>query len=335
MVTIYDIAKKANVSPMTVSRVLNNTGRISEATRARVKKIMEEYNYVPNSMARSLVKQETKIFSLLITDITNPFYTTLARGAEDAAKRYGYKVMFSNSDEDLDKESDYLEAILSTKVDGVLFAPSGDRSLEHLQMLRKHNIPFVLLDREVPGIEFDAVVGDSKEGAKNLVHHLIGLGHRNIAFINGSLEVSTARLRQEGYVEALILNGIAVNNEWVMEAGYKQFDSDACVDRLLANEERPTAVFAANNLIAVRVIRSLRKRGLLVPDDMSVVCFDDLDPDMVVDPFLTVAAQPAYDFGSIGIGLLMERIQGIAGKEWRKVILPSKLIIRDSAQTPK
>lgn len=332
MVTIYDIAKKANVSAMTVSRVINNTGRISEKTRMKVKRIMEEMNYVPNSMARSLVLQETKILSLLITDITNPFYTTLARGAEDAAKRCGYKLLFGNSDENLIKEKEYVDMMLTARVDGVLFAPAGDGSLEHLNTLRKHNIQLVLLDREVPGFETDMVLGDSKDGARKLVEHLISLGHKRIALINGALQVSTARHRLAGYKEALKLNDLPYDDRLVAEFGYKPFADDSSLDELLQLDDPPTAIFAANNFLAIGVIRALRARGIPVPEQISVVCFDDLGESSVIDPFLTVAAQPAYQFGALGIQLLIERIQDKSGEDYRKIILPPELIVRSSSR---
>jgi LacI family transcriptional regulator len=334
MTTIYDVAKKANVSAMTVSRVINNTGRISEKTRQRVRKVMEELHYVPNSMARSLVLQETKLLSLLITDITNPFYTTVARGAEDAAKQYGYRLLLCNSDEDLAKEKDYVEMLLSTRADGVLIAPAGDMSAEHLRRLEKHGVPYVMLDREVPGIQSDTILGNSRDGARQLVEHLIGLGHRRIALINGPRQVSTARGRQMGYVEALKLNGLDIDSGLIVEMGYKQFDATGTVNKWLELPDRPTAIFAANNFLAVGVIQTLRRMGLRVPRDMSVVCFDDLGIASELNPFLTVAAQPAYQFGSMGIQFLIERIRGEAGPEWRKIILPPELIVRSSSAPP-
>ncbi|MEC0246478.1 substrate-binding domain-containing protein [Paenibacillus chitinolyticus] len=333
MITIYDIAEKANVSAMTVSRVINNSGRISEATRKRVRKVMEELNYIPNSMARGLVLQKTKLLSLLITDITNPFYTTIARGAEDTAKRSGYKLLFGNSDEDYGKEKDYVEMILSTRVDGVLFAPTGDASLEQLRQLQKHGIPFVILDREVPGIETDVVLGDSKEGARKLVEHLIGLGHRRIALVNGSPDVSTARLRYTGYREALLLGGLPLDESLVVSLNYRQFQDEASLQVLLALPSPPTAIFAANNLLAVGIIQALRQKGLSVPEDVSVVCFDDFGPAETVNPFLTVASQPAYQFGALGMQLLIERIENGPGSESRKIMLPSELLIRSSTRT--
>ncbi|WP_166243092.1 LacI family DNA-binding transcriptional regulator [Paenibacillus turpanensis] len=336
MTTIYDIAKKANVSAMTVSRVINNTGRISEATRKNVKKVMEELNYVPNSMARSLVLQKTKILSLLITDITNPFYTTLARGAEDSAKQNGYKLLLGNSDEDYAKEKDYVDMILSTRVDGVLFAPAGDHSLDQLRQLQTHQIPFVLLDREVPELASDMVLGDSKEGARRLVDHLIELGHRRIALINGSMDVSTARLREQGYVEALKLAGIPVDEELMLPLSYRSVDDLQVLDPLLQLSDPPTAIFAANNFIAVGVIKALRAKGISVPEEISIACFDDLGIASELHPFMTVAAQPAYQFGVLGMQLLIEKIEGKTDPQThRKLILPSELLIRQSTSALK
>jgi LacI family transcriptional regulator len=334
MVTIYDIAAQAGVSAMTVSRVINNTGKISEKTRTKVKRVMEEMNYVPNQTARSLVLQQTKLLFLLITDITNPFYTTLARGAEDAAKKHGYRLLFGNSDESPEKEADYVTTILTTRVDGVLLAPAGDPSLPHLESLRKHNVPFVLLDREVPGMDCDIVLGDSKEGAKKLVEHLAERGHRQIAMVNGSPSISSARLRLQGYKEGLKLNELPFREAFVFETSFGQArdlsDMKAWLERL---NPMPTAILTGNNVLAVEVMRLLHATGLRVPEDISIVCFDDLGPYADVDPFLTVAAQQAYQFGYMGMGMLIERIgEREASLPWKKVVLPAELLVRRSVK---
>jgi LacI family transcriptional regulator len=332
LATIYDIAAKAGVSAMTVSRVINNTGKTSEKTRAKVKRVMEELNYVPNQTARSLVLQQTRILFLLITDITNPFYTTLARGAEDAAKKNGFRLLFGNSDESLDKEEDYITTILTTRVDGVLIAPAGDPSLPHLETLRRHKVPFVLLDREVPGIECDVVLGDSRDGGRRLVEHLVSRGHRRIALINGSSSVSSARQRMQGFQEALKLSDLPSDAGDVYETSFgPQSDLsgiEAWVDSL---NPFPSAIVAGNNVLAVEVIRVLRKRGFSVPEQVSLVCFDDLGPYSEVDPFLTVAAQQAYHFGYLGMQMLMDRIQGReSAGPWKKIVLPAELVVRRS-----
>lgn len=335
MVTIYDIAKKANVSAMTVSRVINNKGRISEKTRNKVKRIMEELNYVPNEMARSLVLRETQVLFLLVTDITNPFFTTLARGAEDAANKLGYRVLFGNSDESLEKEREYIDTILKSRVDGVLVAPAGDGSLPHLESLRAHGVPFVLLDREVPGIGSDVVLGDSREGTRMLMEHMIGLGHKEIALVNGTPDVSSARLRATAYKEALKLNDLPAPSERILELGYAPRSSLARIGEWLDGlQPLPTAILCGNNMMAIQTIQAIRKKGLRVPEDISVCCFDDLGPVGEIDPFLTVAAQQAYQFGYKGMQLLTGRIADKESEDgedaWTRILLPAELVVRRS-----
>jgi LacI family transcriptional regulator len=318
---------------MTVSRVINNSGKISDKTRVKVRLVMEELSYVPNQMARSLVLQHSNLLFLLITDITNPFYTTVARGAEDAAKKHGYRLLFGNSDESVEKEKDYVDTILTTRADGVLVAPAGDPSLPHLETLRKHQIPFVLLDREVPGMDSDIVLGDSKDGARKLVDHLTSQGHRRIAMINGSPYVSSARLRLEGYREALKLNNLPYYESYVLEKAFELRSDLSDIEAWLYRmDPLPTAIIAGNNVLAVEVIRTLHNIGVIVPDQMSLVCFDDLGPYSEIDPFLTVVAQQAYQFGFLGMQMLVERIQqrGEMAKPWKKIVLPSEMIVRRS-----
>lgn len=336
MVTIYDIAAKANVSAMTVSRVINNTGKVSDKTRAKVKRVMEELRYVPNQTARSLVLQHTRVLFLLIPDITNPFYTTLARGAEDAATKNGFRLLFGNTDESLDKEGEYVQTILSTRVDGVLVAPAGDPSLPNLELLNQHQVPFVLLDREVPGMERDVVLGDSKEGGRRLVEHLVERGHRRIAMINGSSSVSSARLRLQGYREAMKLNDLPYGEEHIYETSFGPRSDLSGIEAWLEGmKEMPTAIVAGNNVLALEVMQVLRKRNVSVPDQMSLVCFDDLGPYADFDPFITVVAQQAYQFGYLGMQILIERIQDKERSDpWKKIVLPAELIVRRSVASP-
>ncbi|UOF92555.1 LacI family transcriptional regulator [Fodinisporobacter ferrooxydans] len=332
MPTILDVARKANVSAMTVSRVINGSGPVNEETRRRVEQAMKELDYYPNSNARSLVKKETRLLSLLITDITNPFYTTLARGAEDAAKRLGYRLIFCNSDEDPAKEKEYIEMLLSTQVDGVLFAPSGDDSLKNLRLLRKQGIPFVLIDREVPNLECDKVLGDSMLGAHKLMEHLIENGHRRIACITGPKHISTARDRLQGYLATLKLHDLEIDPSMIIETEYTLGSHQEVMQKLLELQTLPTAIFAANNFVALGAIKELRKHGWKVPEDISVVCFDDLDLLQDLDPFLTVAKQPSYDFGVFGVQMLVERILGTATSNFRTIVLPPEIIIRRSSR---
>ncbi|WP_282940958.1 LacI family DNA-binding transcriptional regulator [Paenibacillus sp. RC67] len=332
MVTIYDIAKKANVSPMTVSRVINNSPSISEKTRKKVEEIIQELDYIPNKQARSLISKETKLVSLVISDISNPFFTNLARGAEDKALQAGYQLLLGNTDEQTDKESRYIDLLLSTKVDGVLIAPTGDPSLANLRKLAKRRVPFVFVDRYVDGIAADLVMGDNAETTRKLVAHLVEQGHRRITLINGPDTVSNARERRLAFTDALTLNGLEMSPELLIETHFRQ-DNFSDIVRTLINlspSGRPTAILAANNFIGVNTLRALREMNLRVPEDIAVACFDDPEPIPDYNPFLTVAAQPAYDMGYMGMQMLIERIEGTAPSSNRKVVLPSQLIVRKS-----
>jgi LacI family transcriptional regulator len=197
-----------------------------------------------------------------------------------------------------------------------------------------HKVPFVLLDREVPGIECDVVLGDSKEGAQQLVEHMIAHNHKLIALINGSLEVSSARLRQQGYLDAHKLNDLLVREDYMLELSYEAHSDLTTIENWLkALFPQPTAIVAGNNVLAVEAIRAILNCGLRVPEDISVACFDDLGAISEITPFLTVVAQQAYQFGFIGVQLLIERIQERENvKPWKKIILPVELKARKSVK---
>lgn len=330
MATIYDIAKSANVSPMTVSRVINHSKNVSEATRTRVNQAIKELNYIPNSSARYLTSKKSNILSLVITDITNPFFTKLARGAEDKAKQMGYRLLLCNSDEDINKESDYTNMLISTGVDGVMITPSEDASSKNLQTLNNNHIPFILLDRKIPDIHCDEIHGDSQNGTRKALEHLIQKGHKRIAIINGPLNISTARERQQTYIDTLKDYQLPLHKDFILQSHFKNEHTNISELLSLPIAERPTAIFAANNFIAINTIKELRNKNIRVPQDISVVCFDDLDPSLDLDPFLTVVSQPAYQFGYLGAEMLIERIEKTGPPEFSKVVLPSELIIRHS-----
>lgn len=329
MVTIHDIAKKANCSAMTVSRVMNNTGRISDKTRKRIKAIMEEMHYVPNAHARCLTRQETKMLSIIVPDITTPFDAMLARGVEDAASRLGYRVMISNTDEIEDKERNAIRNILSARVDGVIILPVGDVSFHHLELLRIHQIPFVVAGHEVSGIESDVVLGNPAEGSRMLIHYLIQQGHQHIALLNRAVENSTSRLLERGYNETLLLNQLESLPPYRLDLTNLNTACEEAVEDLLQLDPRPTAIFAANYSIAVETVGALRQRGFSVPADFSIVCYNDLEPSYILDPFMTAAAQQAYEFGTLSLQLLHDRILGNA-QESRTIVLPPKLVVRES-----
>jgi LacI family transcriptional regulator len=335
MSTIRDVAERAGVSTMTVSRVINRSGYISQETRERVELAIAELGYVPNTLARSLRFKQTKTLALVLTDITNPFFTTIARGVEDVASENGFSVIFCNTDESPAEEAEQLTVLVQKQTDGVLLVPAHSAA-EPLAFLRKQKMPVVVLDRRVPGGGVDVVRGDSERGAYDLVRLLLGLGHRRIAVLSGPEEVSTAADRVAGYRRALEETGIAEKSALIQHGPLTQAGGYAMTQRVLQLEPSPTALFAANNFIAIGAYRALRDAGLRVPEDMALVAFDDLPPAMVMDPFLTVAAQPAYEMGRKATELLLSRLAGnrLAGngpEGYQEIILPTELIVRRSS----
>ena len=333
MSTISDVARKAGVSTMTVSRVLNNSGYASDETRARVLAAASELGYLPNALARSLHVKRTHTLALVLTDITNPFFTTVARGVEDAASAEGFSVIFCNTDESEEEEARYVRMLLERQVDGLLLVPacSASRSVEAALARGK---PVVILDRTVAGADVDTVRCDSEGGAHAAAQHLIRLGHRDIAVLGGSPDVSVAVERVAGARRAFAEAGLPLGEERVLH-GRPDVRSGAEMARAaLSLLPRPTALLATNNFIAVGAFSALRDAGLSVPDDLSLAGFDDLPASLVVDPFLTVVSQPAYEMGRQGTALLLARLRGNGPQATQDIVLPTELVLRRSTARP-
>lgn len=326
MPTLADVAELAGVSHMTVSRYFNNPSVVRQDTRERVRKAVEEIGYVPNEIARSLANGNTKIVSLIVTDITNTFFTTLARGVEDEAQKQGYILTLGNTDENIEIERRYLSAMVSRRVDGVVITPAP--GAEHnLQLLENRGIPAVLVDREIASSSFDIVRGDTFEGARKLVRHLFDQGYQRIGFLGGSAEASSLKHRVAGYREVMNEAGI----EPIVHLGeYTEASGKRIIRQLIDNDQVPEALIAANNLVAVGVLSGLHEAGLSVPEDVALGCFEDLEFASRIDPFLTVVRQPSYQIGQVAMKLLMERIHSTYDGPPRKEILPTELIVRRS-----
>ena len=331
MPTIQDVAKKAGVAAITASRVVNNSGYASREVRERVLQAAAELGYVPNTLARSLRSRRSDTLALVLTDITNPFFTTVARGVEDAASDAGYTVIFCNTDESEDEERKYLNVLLQKRVDGILLVPARD-GLGSLQAAREQNTPLVVLDRRLPaGAAGDVVRCDSLGGAYALTRLLLGLGHRRLALLNGPNAVSTAADRAAGFRQALSEEPGAQGG--MLEGSFTQASGAEMARRALAADPRPTALIAGNNFIAIGALNAARELGLRVPEDAALAGFDDLPPALVTFPFLTVASQPAYAMGQAATRLLLERLNGADGAP-RELVLPTELIVRASSGAP-
>ncbi|MEA3344851.1 MAG: substrate-binding domain-containing protein [Chloroflexota bacterium] len=279
-----------------------------------------------------IIRERTHTLALVITDVTNPFWTTVARGAEDKAVENGLSVILCNTDEDPEKEESYIDVLLQKRVDGVVIAPVSS-NVSNLRSLSQQGIPYVVVDRRVEGMDTDLVIGDSVGGAYELTKHLIELGHRRIGIIAGPEQVSTAEDRLAGYLKALEEFDIPVDEALIKRGKFDQGSGYELTKELLELETRPTALFAGNNFIAIGALTALRERGIEVPDEMALVTFDEIPQLSAVYPFLTVAAQPAYDMGTIATELLLERLDGEREGN-REVVLETELILRRSSGAP-
>jgi LacI family transcriptional regulator len=335
-VTIREVAAKADVSAMTVSRVINNNPRVSDETRRRVNAAITELGYVPNRMASGLGRRKTKAIGVIVPDVANPFFTLVVRGIEEVAWRAGYHVILCNTQGDLERERGYLEDMLAFQVEGLLVVPAGDRSRSNLRVLARNDVPVVLIDRSVAGYEGDVVQGDSVAGAGQLVDLLISNGHRRIGMVTETVEVSTTRDRLAGYRRSLEAAGIEFQPELVVESSViDPHDASDAASRLLGVAAPPTAIFAVNNLAAVGVAEAARTRGLAIPGDLALVCFDDIELASRLQPFLTVMAQPAETFGTVATQLLLDRLAGHVSERRRIVVLSGDLVVRQSSGGPR
>jgi LacI family transcriptional regulator len=325
-----DVGRKAGVSAMTVSRVINGRDGVDPETQRRVEDAIAALAYVPNRIARGLISRKTETIGLIVPDFVNPFFAPVVRGAETAARRAGYRVLLCNSEGDLRLEREYIEDLVSHRVEGLLLAPAGDRSRASVLPLLRGGFPLVLIDRSLPGVDCDLIVSDSAAGARRLVEHLIAIGHRHIAHVTDVDDTSTGRERLRGYREALQDAGIKPREELIFRTTVDQMGGYRATQQILAMERLPSAIFTVNNMTVVGAMQALRERGLSVPKDMGLVCFDDVEHLAVLSPFLTVIDQPAETFGSLGAQLLFERITGKAGLRSRRIVLQTDLIVRES-----
>ena len=332
MSTIRDVARRAGVAPITVSRVINNSGYVSERTRQRVEKAIAELNYVPNALAQGLRFNKTNVIALVLSDVTNPFWTTVARGTEDASSEENYSVILCNTDEDVAKHDKYAQLLLRRQVDGFLLVPVSN-TVDTIRFIQRQGVSLVILDRQLPGVSVDIVRADSEGGAYELTRYLTELGHRRIAILSGPEIVSTSTQRVAGYRRALQDAHLKVDSELISFGKFYQESGYERTMKLLALSRPPTAIFAGNNFIAIGVMKALYESGLRIPEDMSVVGFDDLPPGLLVQPFLTVAAQPAYEMGYRATKLLLERIANSGEPSYQEIVLPTQLVIRQSCRS--
>lgn len=333
-VTIRDVARRADVSTATVSRVLNRTAKASEKARKAVECAARELNYFPSALARGLATNRIQQIALILPDIANPSYSAIVKGIESAANARCYNVLLANSEGTPEKELKCFAMLRNKVADGLIYITNNaedPRIRTALQELSENGYPFVLVDEPVIGVQADLVVADNFHGACAAVEHLLNLGHKRIGHITGSRSTESAKSRLAGYIHCLKSRNVEVEEAWIKEGDYRHTSGYELTKALLSLEHRPTALFVANDMMAVGALSAADELGLDVPGDLSVVGFDDNDIASLVRPKLTTVAQPLEEMGSIAARLLLDRIElGHAGAA-QTIVVSTSLKIRESS----
>jgi LacI family transcriptional regulator len=330
MATIKEVARRAKVSVGTVSNVLSGAVPVSEKLRDRVMQIIRELDYHPNHVARSLKIRQTKMLGMVVSDLTNPFFPQVVRGAEDAAWKHHYMLLTFNSDDQVERERQVLTALRTRRVDGILLvAASTDGDVSHVQGALDSGIPIVCLDRNIQALGLDSVCVDNTEGARECVDHLIASGHRRIGILTGPLALEVARDRLEGYKCALASAGIPFDEMLVREGDFRA-ESGYRAALSLVREQRPTAIFSSNAMMALGLLRALNESRLRCPQDVAVATFDEAAFSESVRPPLTTVAQPAYELGVKATEMLIRRIADPLRRK-SNLVLKTELRVRESS----
>ena len=328
-VTLDAVARAAGVSRATVSRVVNGHPTVDPALAARVQRSLDELKYRPNLVARNLRRSRTTLWAVIVSNIENPYFTSVLRGVESVAQAAGFAVVLCNTDEDLEKEAQYVAAVVAERMAGVIISPASER-LTDVSPLVERGVPIVAIDRQVEGPPLDTVLVDNESGAHEATAHLLQ-SYRRVACITGPRRVTTAERRRRGYESALGEAGVRVDEELVRHADYRpQGGHDAMTD-LLALREPPDAVFVANNVMALGALEALAEQGVRVPEELGFVEFDDAPWAALTRPSLSAVAQPTQDVGRRAAELLTARIAD-ATRPVETVTLPARLVLRESSQ---
>lgn len=322
-----DVAKLAQVSPATVSRVLSNNPNVSEKTRQKVLDAIEQLGYKPNRLARNFRKMTSRTVIVVMPGISNPFFAQILKAFNDVAHQRGYHVLLGDTGNDLDVERKFVELVKEKFVDGSLLATARIPKEEIARL--SEEIPVVLACEYFDGCDIPTVAIDNVGAARTATEHLIALGHRKIAHLTGPLNVVLGRDRLKGYKEALMAHQIPIREEYILEGDFSVRAGYLLGRQLLTLANPPTAIFAANDEMAVGAMKAAKELGLDVPGDVSVVGFDDIPLSTLVAPALTTIRQPKYEIGTQSMNMLLDLIEGRADAR-RQVVLPYELVIRDS-----
>lgn len=336
--TIEDVANHVELSVATVGRALGGYGRVSTSTRERVLQAARELNYHPNTIARGMKEQRTRTIGLIVGNITNPFFSTIVRAVEDTVSRYNLNVIVCNTDEDPQKELAHAKTLFERRVDGLIVSSTifGDaRAAKIAKTYYGKRIPTVFVDRAVNGIPAPAFFSDNVEGAYKATQHLLALGHRCIGVIVGKRALPTMAGRVQGYKNALSEFSVPFTKALVMDSAV---DADVGVEggysmtRRLLQQDRPSALLVMNNLLVVGTLKALKEAQLQIPQDLSLITWDDFELAEHLTPPLTLVDQPTYTMGSLAAEQLMKAVMQNMKLEPLEVVLKPQLIVRESTR---
>ncbi len=332
-ITIFDVASQAGVSYGTVSRVLNNDPHVRLETRERVTRVIQDLGYVVNRQARSLAGGKTHIIGILVPDLGTGYIGEIIQGIDTELQLAAYDLMLYTTHRTPVLEADYVASLAQGMVDGlILVLPRNPE--DYIEKLKTRHFPFVLVDHQGTGQDCPAVGAANWQGAYNATEYLIQLGHTRIGFITGWMDLGSAVDRLEGYKAALWAYHIPFSEDLVQESTFHQLDGYNCAARLLGLPNPPTAIFASNDVMAFGVMDAVREKGQRIPEDISIIGFDDIPQASIIHPALTTVRQPLRNMGSVATQLLLDMLKNSALPS-KRIELPTGLVVRDSCQPPR
>jgi LacI family transcriptional regulator len=328
--TIKEVAEFAGVSTATVSRAMSGNSKVSKKLLKRVQNAVETLDFHPNQAARRLRHRTTKIIGVVISDIQNPFFTTLVEGIENVLQENGYLLLLGNSSENPSRERQHLNTFLSEHVSGIIFTSTGD-DISFYKKIQSAGIPLVAVDRKPSNLNVDLVQLANEKAAFDAVNHFFSEGHKRIGLIAGPNNISTASERSAGYQRAILSSGLFVDKKLIQISNFRQDGGYSSIEALLALPDPPTAVLVSNNLMTLGALQKIHERDLNIPDQISLIGFDDMAWASSLRPPLTVIAQPVYEMGSTAARQILRRIQE-PNAPLQQVTFETKLILRASCK---
>nr|WP_315231249.1 LacI family DNA-binding transcriptional regulator [uncultured Albidiferax sp.] len=331
MASIKDVARHANVSISTVSHVVNRTRFVSDKARQDVEAAIRALGYVPSAVARSLKSNTTRTLGMLIPNCSNPYFAEIVRSVEDHCFASGYTLILCNTDDEPLRQSVYLKVLAEKRVDGLIIISTGEDS-DLQDLLQGLTTPTVLLDREVTHVHCDLVETANVQGGQMATEHLVALGHRRIACIGGPAELSPSAQRIQGWRNALAAAALDAN-DLLWHSDFSSQGGFTAMQAILQSPQQPTAVFVCNDLMGIGALSAAHEAGLRIPQDLSIIGFDDIELARFTSPPLTTIVQPKQRIGMLAVDMLLERIQG-GRTDTRQVLLQPELIVRASTASP-